>query len=176
MRLVERPRSLARGLAVALALAPIAGASADDTPAGPCSLLVEKSKRELHAICRGAVYRSFPIALGFSPEGAKRCEGDGKTPEGSYRIAGRNPGSGYHFSLRVSYPSARDRALARAQACTPGGDIMLHGAPNGVPEWLLALYRFFKPDWTRGCIALGNRDLDRLAAWIPDGAAIEIRP
>jgi murein L,D-transpeptidase YafK len=171
-----RAPDLARGVAIAFALLAGAGPVVADPSRQSCSLLVEKAKRELHLLCDGSVHRTFPIALGFTPEGPKRCEGDGKTPEGSYRIAARNPGSDYHYALRVSYPSVKDQRLARDRGCTPGGDIMLHGAPNKVPEWLLGLYRIFKPDWTRGCIALANRDLDDVAAMTPDGASIEIRP
>ena len=150
-----------------------AAAAASDHPN---ELIVEKGKRQLHLVRDGKPYKTFAIALGFTPDGRKGCEGDGKTPEGNYRIDARNSASGYHLSLHISYPSTDDRARAFADGCAPGGDIMIHGSPNWAPEWLLSVYRIFKPDWTRGCIAVSNAQIDDLLALVNTNTRIRILP
>lgn len=122
-------------------------------------------------ICGAAVARSYDIALGFAPDGDKREEGDGRTPEGRYVIEGRNPSSAYHLSLKISYPDATDRASAAARGVPPGGDIFIHGAP----DW------WFLPgqppgDWTRGCIAVTKAEIEEIWRLVPDGTPVEIRP
>jgi murein L,D-transpeptidase YafK len=108
-----------------------------------------------------------------SPVGPKRCQGDNRTPEGTYRISGRNRHSSYHRSLRISYPDEGDRKRARALGCSPGGDIMIHGLPNGRGA-IGALHRMY--DWTAGCIAVTNPEIEEIWAAVPDGTEIEIRP
>ena len=136
-------------------------------------VVVNKSRRELLLISRGAVLRSYRIALGFDPIGHKLQEGDGRTPEGRYTIDRRNPQSGYHLSLRISYPRPADRLRAEGLGVDPGGDIMIHGLPNGVaagerghPE----------RDWTRGCMAVTDSEIEEIWDLVDDGTAIEIHP
>ena len=109
---------------------------------------------------------TYGIALGDDPIGHKRQEGDEKTPEGRYRISGRNPRSRFHLSLRISYPNEADREQARRRGVDPGGDIMIHGAtPPG-----------YRGDWTDGCIAVTNEEMDAIWQRVPVGTPIDIRP
>lgn len=134
-------------------------------------LIVDKSERLMVAYAGGRPVRAWHgLQLGDAPFGHKQFEGDERTPEGRYVIDGRNPGSAYHLSLRISYPNAADRAFARAQGLSPGGDIFLHGQPNGLPQGRMA------GDWTDGCIALSNSEIAELWRIVPDGTVIEIRP
>jgi murein L,D-transpeptidase YafK len=134
-------------------------------------LLIDKSDRVLIAYAGGReIVRYSHIRLGAAPTGHKRFEGDERTPEGSYRISGRNPKSAYHLSLRVSYPNAADRAYAKAKGRSPGGDIFIHGQPNAWPGPPIAR------DWTDGCIALSNAGIKQLWDIVPDGTPITIRP
>ncbi|MCB2088981.1 MAG: L,D-transpeptidase family protein [Sphingomonadaceae bacterium] len=134
-------------------------------------IAVDKSDRTLTVYRSGRAIRTFSgIALGDSPEGHKRFEGDERTPEGRYVIDTRNPDSAYHLSLRISYPNARDRAFAEGQGLSPGGDIFIHGQPNGLPAGRIP------GDWTDGCIAVSNDEIEELWAAVPDGTPIEITP
>ena len=116
------------------------------------------------------VVRYTNIRFGDAPLGHKHFEGDERTPEGDYRISGRNPKSRYHLSLRISYPNAADRAYAAARGRSPGGDIFIHGQPNGRSGPPIA------HDWTDGCIALSNAEIRQLWDVVPDGTPITIRP
>lgn len=131
-------------------------------------IVVEKSARRLTLYAHGAPLKSYHVALGRQPVGAKQRQGDNKTPEGVYAIDFKNPNSGFHKALRVSYPSPADRARV-----APGGDIMIHGLPNGL-GFLGRTQRF--RDWTAGCIALTNRDVDEVWRAVPAGTPIDIRP
>ena len=134
-------------------------------------LLVDKSERVLIAYAGGReIARYANIRFGDAPEGHKRFEGDERTPEGDYRIDGRNPNSRYHLSLRISYPNAADRAYAKARGRSPGGDIFIHGQPNGWAGPPLAR------DWTDGCIAVANAEIEQLWKIVPNGTPITIRP
>ncbi len=134
-------------------------------------LLVDKSDRLLIGYANGReVMRIGNIRFGDAPVGHKRFEGDEKTPEGDYRISGRNPKSAYHLSLRISYPNAADRAYAKARGRSPGGDIFIHGQPNA---WIGAT---IARDWTDGCIALSNAEIEQVWDAVPDGTPIRIRP
>jgi murein L,D-transpeptidase YafK len=133
-------------------------------------IVVDKSDRTLIVFAGGKeVLRYNDIRLGDAPIGHKRFEGDEKTPEGTYTISGRNPKSSYHLSLRISYPNAADRAYAKSKGISPGGDIFIHGQPNAWRGPTL------NTDWTDGCIALGNAEIEQLWKIVPDGAEIEIR-
>ena len=136
-------------------------------------ILVEKTARRLTLLRAGKQIATYDIALGFNPVGHKQREGDGRTPEGRYTIDGRNPGSAYHLSLRVSYPDAKDRASAQARGVPPGGDIFIHGYPPG-KDWLAHWFRHW--DWTAGCIAVTDAEIRDIWARVPNGAEIEIRP
>lgn len=117
--------------------------------------------------------KEYSISLGFEPQGAKDRQGDGKTPEGTYKITGRNPGSKYHKSLRVSYPSAKDIKKAKELGVDPGGDIMIHGLPNGMCN--IGKAHLLK-DWTLGCIAITCEEIEEVWKLVKDGTTVEIKP
>ena len=134
-------------------------------------IVVEKSKRVLHLMSRWQPVHSFAIALGQSPVGHKRQAGDSRTPEGSYHIDGRNPDSKFFLSLHISYPNLADRVIAARDGRDPGGDIMIHGEPND-PE----LRNDLRRDWTAGCIALSNGDMQIVWDKVREGTPVLIRP
>lgn len=136
-------------------------------------ILVRKAARELVLFRQGKVLKSYRIALGRNPVGPKRRQGDSRTPEGLYTISGRNPGSAFHRALRVSYPSAADRARARREGVSPGGDIMIHGLPNG-QGYIGAAHRL--TDWTDGCIAVTNQEIEEIWRLAPNGTPVLIEP
>ena len=136
-------------------------------------IVVNKSKRELLLYRNGAVLRTFSIALGANPVGPKVRQGDNKTPEGAYTISGRNAASAFHRSLRISYPDAEDRARARRNGVNPGGDIMIHGLPN---RQHMADSEYVRTDWTAGCIAVTNAEIEEIWRLVPDGTPIQIYP
>jgi murein L,D-transpeptidase YafK len=143
-----------------------AGAKAD-------AILVVKSERTLSLLRNKEVISTYRVALGGNPTGHKVREGDGRTPEGRYVIAGRNRNSGFYRALRVSYPNARDKEHARALGVSAGGDIMVHGVKNGF-GWLGRLHRLV--DWTDGCIAVTDEEMRDIWNATRDGVPIEIRP
>jgi murein L,D-transpeptidase YafK len=130
-------------------------------------VVVNKSRRELLLLRGNVILRQYRIALGRDPIGHKQCEGDGRTPEGRYTIDRRNPKSKYHLSLHISYPSADDVARAQAAAVEPGGDIMIHGLKDG---------ELRDGDWTQGCIAVTNEEMEEIWGLVPDGTVIVIEP
>ena len=131
---------------------------------------VDKSDRTLTLYAEGRAVRSYTgIQLGDEPIGTKRFQGDERTPEGRYTIDYGNPQSVYHLSLHISYPDAQDRAYARAQGRSPGGDIFIHGQPNGYGARV-------EGDWTDGCIALADAEIEELWGLVGDGTSIEIVP
>lgn len=136
-------------------------------------MVVNKSRREMLLVAGGAVLRSYRVALGFAPDGHKRQEGDGRTPEGRYIIDRRNPQSAYHLSLRISYPGPADRLRAAESGVDPGGDIMIHGLPNGLAP---ADRGHPERDWTRGCIAVTDSEIEEIWRLVDDGTAVEINP
>jgi murein L,D-transpeptidase YafK len=136
-------------------------------------IVVEKGKRSLTVFSRGQVVREYPISLGRVPVGTKEKEGDKKTPEGKYRIIAHKPDSSHHRALRTSYPEARDIERAKAAGVNPGSDIMIHG----IRPWLGFIGRFHRwVDWTAGCIALTNPEIDQIYDAVEDGTVIEIKP
>lgn len=136
-------------------------------------IVVLKAERKLLLMAGDEVLRSMDISLGLMPEGPKRREGDLRTPEGSYHLEAKNADSDYFLSLKVSYPNARDRALARELGLDPGGQIMIHGLPND-PRHAEAMYAGW--DWTDGCIAVSNSDMVDLWRLTFVSMSIEIRP
>ena len=136
-------------------------------------IVVEKSARRLSIFRDGNQIKTYRIALGRNPVDAKREEGDMKTPEGIYKIDGRNPRSSFHLALHVSYPSEEDAERAAARGVSAGFDIMIHGIQNG-RGWIGAFHRW--NDWTAGCIAVTDEEIEELWRVTPDGATIEIRP
>ena len=136
-------------------------------------ILVEKGTRRLTLLFGSRKLKEYHIALGFSPIGPKEREGDGRTPEGIYTIDFHKPESAFHRALHISYPSAQDNARAVEAGVSPGGDIMIHGFPNGLGA-LSAAYRL--RDWTAGCIAVTDPEIDEIYASVNDGTLIEILP
>ena len=136
-------------------------------------ILVEKSARRLSIFNNGKKLKGYRISLGHNPVGPKEQEGDMKTPEGIYMIDGRNPQSAYHLALHVSYPSDEDNARAAERGVSAGFDIMIHGIQNG-RGWIGAFHRWH--DWTAGCIALTDEEVEELWRVTPDGTPIEIQP
>jgi murein L,D-transpeptidase YafK len=136
-------------------------------------VLVLKAERQLLLLDEETVLRRYPISLGGAPQGHKRREGDERTPEGLYRLDARNPRSAFHLSLHVSYPDAEDRRRAARAEVDPGGMIMVHGLPNRLP-FLGRLHRLV--DWTDGCIAVTNPEMEQIWRAVEDGTPIEIRP
>lgn len=132
---------------------------------------VEKSERQLQLIGGGKVLRSYRIALGGAPLGHKHQEGDERTPEGRYVLDWRNPNSVAHKSIHISYPNADDMAAAKARGVDPGGFIMIHGQPNGFGG-LGGLLQMV--DWTDGCIAVTDSDMDEIWTMVAVGTPIEI--
>ncbi len=137
------------------------------------SLVLDKSDRRLTLFRRGEAVETYAVALGKNPVGAKQRLGDGRTPEGLYYIEGRNPESKYHLSLRISYPNIADRRRATRIGAATGGDIMIHGLPKGFAT-IGALHR--QQDWTEGCIAVTNQEIEEIWRAVPNGAWILIRP
>lgn len=137
-------------------------------------IIVSKADRWMYLLRNGSILRDYPVAMGAAwDQGHKQREGDKKTPEGSYVIEWRNPNSAFHLSLRVSYPSQADRQAAELAGVSPGGDIMIHGLPNG---WgaLAPLHRLL--NWTDGCIAVTNAEIREIWSIVPNGTPIDILP
>lgn len=149
------------------ALAVLAAAGSADL------IVIDKSERRMILFDDGAEIARYRIALGFAPDGDKERQGDGKTPEGRYRISFKNPRSQFHLSLKISYPDAADRAAAARSGVDPGGDIFIHGTPgtSGVPATLVP-----RRDWTLGCIAVSNGEIEEIWRLVDVGTAVEIRP
>jgi lipoprotein-anchoring transpeptidase ErfK/SrfK len=136
-------------------------------------ILVEKKKRRLLLISKGEVLKTYKIALGGNPVGPKERAGDNKTPEGTYIIDSRKKNSGYHLALHISYPNEKDKKRAKKLGFSPGGDIMIHGIKNGF-SWAVDYYT--EVDWTKGCIAVTDEEIEEIANLVPNGTTVEIRP
>jgi murein L,D-transpeptidase YafK len=136
-------------------------------------VLIEKSERRLILLQQGKPLKAYHVALGGMPAGHKERDGDHRTPEGLYRIDSRKSDSVFHRALHISYPNSRDVEVARSKGHNPGGAIMIHGIRNGL-GWLGSLHRLV--DWTAGCIAVTNWEIQELWRAVPDGTPIEIRP
>jgi len=128
---------------------------------------VQKAERKMYMLSGTQVVKVYDIALGFEPMGHKQFEGDGKTPEGTYLIDRRNPNSAFHLSLGISYPNANDRINALANGKLPGGDIFIHGDSRRPKQ---------QSDWTWGCIAVTDAEIEDVYAMIREGTVIQIMP
>lgn len=126
---------------------------------------VFKEQRTLQLLHHRTLLRDYKFDLGFTPVGHKVHEGDGRTPEGTYRVDRRNHNSRFHLSLGISYPNANDVAYARELGLEPGGDIFIHGTPQ---KWIGT------PDWTWGCIAVQNEEMDEIFAMVQTGTLITL--
>lgn len=159
-------------------LAAMLVACATPPPSGPLRadrVVVDKSARRLRLMHEGAVVREYRIALGDAPVGHKVREGDERTPEGDYVLDWRNARSTFYKSIHVSYPNAQDRRRARDLGYSPGGMIMIHGKPNYISSPKV-LAEYDQRDWTNGCIAVTNAEMDEIWNAVQDGTPIRILP
>ncbi|MCI2400038.1 L,D-transpeptidase family protein [Aliiroseovarius subalbicans] len=148
----------------------LASCSTSKTYRGPAvtRVIVLKEERKLFLMHGNTAIKSYDVELGFAPEGDKSFEGDGRTPEGRYYIDRRNPNSLFHRSLGISYPNPQDRAIASSKGRSAGGDIFIHGGRRPIdPKG---------PDWTAGCIAVENREIETIYAMVRTGTPIDIYP
>ncbi|MEP6992117.1 MAG: L,D-transpeptidase family protein [bacterium] len=137
------------------------------------SIVVEKKAHRLTLFRDGRPMRTYLVALGGHPMGDKLSAGDKRTPEGLFYIDSRQPNSRYHLALHISYPDAIHRARSLAAGTQPGGDIMIHGLPNGMGA-AGALHR--QNDWTNGCVALTDEEIEQIWSVVPIGTPVEIKP
>jgi murein L,D-transpeptidase YafK len=137
------------------------------------SILIDKQARRLTLLRHDAVLKTYDIALGTNPVGHKQQEGDRRTPEGTYAIDFKNQRSRFHLALRISYPNAADRERAHSQGVPPGSDIMIHGVRNGL-GWLGRWH--LGRDWTDGCAAVTNTEIEEIWAMVDVGTPVTIKP
>jgi len=159
-------------LATALLLPSIAGA-AQGAPVQADHVVITKSERTLTLYAGERRLATFWVSIGREPVGQKECRGDNRTPEGRYYVAGRKQNSDFHRALRISYPSQADVERAREKGCDPGGDIMIHGLRQ---DWGRKSRLHLLRDWTKGCVAVTNEEIERIWQMVSDGVAVEIRP
>jgi len=136
-------------------------------------VVVIKKKRVLLLVKDGEILRKYRVAIGRNPVGSKTRQGDNKTPEGEYVLDRRNRSSRFYRSIHISYPNAKDINRAQQKGVAPGSDIMIHGLPRNYED-VGELHTV--TDWTRGCIAVTNAEIDEIWSFVPDGTPIEIRP
>jgi murein L,D-transpeptidase YafK len=175
---LRRAAYLAPALLVSMLLA--LGGCATKAPEPPAALaadrvIVKKSERKMQLIKAGQVVREYRVNLGDNPYGHKERQGDERTPEGDYVLDWRNPNSLYHRSIHISYPNAEDRSLAQAKGVDPGGMVMIHGRPNYIDSPRI-LAEYDNRDWTNGCIAVKNAEMDEIWRAVRDGTPIRILP
>ena len=168
-RLIDLARRVVFGAAICAA--PLAAQLV--APAKADSILILKKDHVMELLSGGKVIRTYKVALGRGGLKPKQQEGDGRTPEGHYIIDTKNSASHYHKALHISCPNAEDRRRAAALGVSPGGAIMIHGLPNGL-GWLGASHRLF--DWTLGCVAVTDNEIDEIWNLVPVGTPVEIRP
>ena len=136
-------------------------------------VLVDKRAQRLYLYQGQRLLATFPVAFGARPQGHKQQEGDERTPEGRYLLDYKKADSGYYKAIHISYPNAADRAAAAARGVSPGGQVMIHGQRNGF-GWAAALTQ--RVNWTNGCIALSNADMEQVWQAVAPGTPIEIQP
>ena len=136
-------------------------------------VVVHKKERRMTLFSKGEAIKTYKVALGGNPVGPKEREGDKKTPEGAYVIDSRNRDSRYHLSLHISYPNDQDKKRAKELGVSPGGDITIHGIKSGY-SWVGPLH--VGADWTQGCIAVTDEEIEEIDRLVPDGTVIEILP
>ena len=134
-------------------------------------IVVEKGKRQMYVFSNGKKLKTYIVSLGFRPRARKQFEGDGRTPEGKYFIISKNSKSIAHKSFGISYPNTADKRFAARNGKSAGGNIMIHGMMNGREYWG-KFHRFI--DWTGGCIALTNSEMDDLFQHVDVGCEVEI--
>lgn len=158
-------------LALVAGCAPVSAQQLLDTDVD--LIVVEKAQHRLSVYRTGVLLKTYAVALGWGGLGPKMQQGDGKVPEGRYLITAHNPNSAYHLSLRIGYPTPAQRADAAARGVNPGGDIMIHGLPNGRDDFGVT-HRTV--DWTDGCIAVTDEEIEELFDHVADGTPIVIQP
>lgn len=157
-----------------LIIAPAPFSGAKSTPeARVDQIVIVKSRRTMTLMHHAQALKTYRIALGTVPVGAKERRGDHKTPEGNYVISGKNPHSQFHLALRISYPNTVDRERARKLGVAPGGDIMIHGL---IPQYAWLGSRHRETDWTDGCVAVSNAEIEEIWKLVPVGTPVKIRP
>jgi len=160
-----RPR---RAVILGMAAAGLTACGRDYASLPPADhVMVLKAERRLLLMQQQKPVREFDIGLGFAPQGTKEQEGDGRTPEGRYFVDRKNPKSSFHLSLGINYPTPADLARAEALGIDPGGDIFIHGQPN-------TGYRRDDPDWTAGCIAVANAEIEEIYSRVALGTPVTI--
>ena len=164
---------LLAAIGLALALAGCGGGAPERPAAYADQVVVKKSQRKLQLIKRGEVIKEYRVALGDNPNGHKMQEGDERTPVGDYVLDWRNPRSQYYKSIHISYPNEQDQAVARALGVQPGGMIMLHGMPNHIQSPTIRA-EYLRRDWTNGCIAVQDHEMDEIWRMVRDGTPIRI--
>ena len=161
--------------ALALCLAALVAAPASAvSPVLADRVVIEKAAHTLRLYVGDTQIGFFKVALGHQPVGRKLCQGDDRTPEGTYQVVGRKENSDFHRALKISYPSEQDVMRAHLWGCEPGGDIMIHGLKEDWGPRFNKLHR--RVDWTHGCVAVTNEEIEQIWAMVPDGAKVEIRP
>ena len=170
-------RLLVPAIAAAFAVALLAGCASPPPPklTRADKVVVKKSERKMQLLQGGEVVKEYKISLGDRPRGHKFEEGDERTPEGDYILDWRNPNSRFHRSIHVSYPNERDIGLARFLGVKPGGMIMIHGQPNHIRSARMKA-DYQRRDWTDGCIAVQNHEMDEIWRTVRNGTPIKILP
>ena len=158
----------------ALTLGGCGGEQATTKVAYADRVLVKKSERKLQLLKNGKVLKEYRVALGASPTGHKMQEGDKRTPVGDYVLDWRKPNSDYHRAIHVSYPNAQDLQVAKALGVSPGGSIMVHGLPNYVTSPVVRA-EYQRRDWTNGCIAVNDQEIEEIWRLVRDGTPIRIQ-
>jgi murein L,D-transpeptidase YafK len=159
--------------AILLFLAGLATRATPTPPKQADRIVIEKGKRTLTLMSGSTVLKTYKVALGGQPVGAKQRQGDHKTPEGLYVVDQKNPASQFHRALHLSYPNEHDRENARKLGVSPGGDVEIHGL-GAKFGWVGAAHR--QMDWTDGCIAVTNEEIDEIWPLVTVGIPVEIRP
>jgi murein L,D-transpeptidase YafK len=148
-------------------------ASLTGPPALADRVVIEKRAHRMSLYAGNRLLAAYQVALG-NPVGRKLCQGDKRTPEGIYQVVGRKEDSQFHRALRLSYPSIDDAERARSTGCDPGGDIMIHGLKYDYGPRDNKLHR--RQDWTKGCVAVTNEEIEQIWGLVPDGTEVVIRP
>lgn len=172
---MKRPLLLAYFLLTALVLcfaSPLAAQAPKPLPKADF-VLVNKSQSRLYLMKKGKIIKDFHVVFGENPHGHKQQEGDKRTPEGRYTLDFKKSDSAYYRAIRISYPNKKDIQRARERGQKPGGDIMIHGQKNG-RGWLAPFSRFF--NWTDGCIAVTDAEIEEIWSAVDVGTPIEIQP
>lgn len=143
-------------------------------------ILISKSQKKIYLLNKGRVLSEYSVSFGFGfTQGAKQKKGDGRTPEGTYKIELKNSKSAYYKALKISYPNAEDLARLSGSSIDPGNDIMIHGFPNQDIGSLKRSYvqkNHLSVDWTQGCVAVTNSEIDQIYSLVSEGTVVEICP